>query len=62
MRLILTLDQEQLQHIDAKLVEMRALSPADQARKQCLIDALQRSRTELIRSCGRSQRQRKLAA
>lgn len=62
MRSILTEDQDQLNHIDAKLAELTSLSPADQARKQCLIDALERSRTELIRSCSRLQRQRKLAA
>jgi hypothetical protein len=62
MRSILTEDQEQLQHVDAKLAEMAALPPAEQARKQCLIDALQRSRIELIRSCARLQRQRRLAA
>jgi hypothetical protein len=61
-RSILTQDQEQLKHIDAKLAELTALPPAEQARMQCLIDALHRGKTELLRSFGRSPRSRFLAA
>jgi len=60
MRSILTEDQAQLRQIDAKLAELTALPSADQARKQCLIEALQRGRTDLLRSCGRLAHRRRL--
>ncbi len=62
MRSILTEDQEQLKLIEAKLAELTGMNAAEQARKQCLIDALRRSKTELMNSCGRLHRLRTLAA
>jgi hypothetical protein len=62
MRSILSLDQTQLKQVEAKLAELTALPIADQARKQCLIEALRRERTELQRYCRRADRQRQLAA
>jgi len=61
-RSILSEDQAQLKQIEAKLAELTALSTAEQARKECLINALQRGKTELSRSFGRLQRQRLLVA
>jgi hypothetical protein len=61
-RSILSEDQAQLEQIEAKLAELAALSTAEQARKQSLINALQRGKTELLRSFGRLQRQRLLVA
>lgn len=62
MRSILSLDQAQLKQVEAKLAEMTALPAAEQARKQCLIDALRRERAELQRYCGRARGYRKIAA
>lgn len=62
MRSILSLDQAQLKQVEAKLTELMALSTADQARKQCLIEALRRERAELQRYCRRAGGQRQLAA
>ena len=61
-RSILSEDQAQLKQIEAKLAELTSLPPTEQARKQCLIDALYRGKTELLRSFGRLQRQRLLVA
>jgi hypothetical protein len=62
MRSILREDQAQLRQIEAKLAELAALPLAEQARKRCLIEALQRGKVELERSYGRLQRQRILVA
>lgn len=62
MRSILSLDQSQLTQVEAKLAEMTALPAAEQARNQCLIDALRRERAQLQRCCGRARRHRKMAA
>lgn len=62
MRSMLRDDQEQLQHIEAKLAELEAMPQAEQARRQCLIAALQLSKTELLHSYGRQTRQRHLVA
>lgn len=62
MRSIFMLDEPQLKQVEAKLAEMTALPAAEQTRKQCLIDALLRERTELSRYRSRTRRQMKLAA
>ena len=61
-RSILSEDKAQLKQIEAKLAELTSLPPGEQARKQCLIDALRRGKTELLRSSGRLQRQPLLVA
>lgn len=55
-------DLAQLKVIDEKLAELEALSAAEQGRKQCLIDALHRSRDELLPARRRSHGVTKLAA
>jgi hypothetical protein len=62
MRSIFMLDEPQLRQVEAKLAEMTALSSAEQTRKQCLIDALLREKTELSRYRSRARRPIKLAA
>jgi hypothetical protein len=62
MRSILADDLVQLKVIDDKLAELAALSAAEQGRKQCLIDALRRSRNELLPPRRRSRSVTKLAA
>lgn len=62
MRSILNEDQAQLEIIEAKLAELGAQPASEQARKQCLIDALRRSRNELLQSFRRRPRRTKLAA
>lgn len=62
MRSILADDLAQLRQIEGKLAELAARPPAEQARKQCLIDALCQSRNELLKSCRRAPRAMKLAA
>ncbi len=62
MRSILADDIAQLKQIEAKLAELVARPHAEQARKQCLIDALCESRNELLRGCRRSPRPAQLAA
>lgn len=62
MRSIFTLDDAQLRQIETKLRELAALPAAEQARRQCLVEALHRERSELLRYRPRSRRERKLAA
>jgi hypothetical protein len=62
MRSILADDLAQLRQIETKLAELVARPLAEQIRKQCLIDALNQSRSELARGCRRSPRLARLAA
>ncbi len=62
MRSIFMLDEPQLRQLEAKLAELASLSTAEQARKQCLIEALLRERMELSRGHARGRRPVKLAA
>jgi len=40
MRSVLSLDVAQLNHLRAKIAELEAKPPTEQARKQCLLQAL----------------------
>jgi hypothetical protein len=62
MRSIMAEDLAQLKVIDEKLAELAGLSAAEQGRKQCLIDALRRSRNELLPARRRARPVTKLAA
>jgi len=62
MRSMFSEDKAQLRQIDTKLAELMALSLAEQSRKQCLIEALHTSRTELLRPFGRAVKRHLLAA
>lgn len=55
-------DQAQLRQIEAKLAQLNAMPVAEQARKRCLIDALEQGRDELLRCVGRTRRAPRLAA
>ena len=62
MRSVFTLDEPQLTHIEAKLAELGALSAAEQMRKQYLVDALLREKTDLLRCRPRQRRHSMVAA
>ncbi len=62
MRVIFMLDDEQLRQIEAKLEDISKLPTAEQARRQCLIEALRRKRTELLRYRSRAGREPKSVA
>lgn len=62
MRSIFMLNEPQLRQVEAKLAELTALPAAEQTRKQCLIEALLREKTELLRYHSRARRQVRLAA
>lgn len=62
MRSIRTMDEIQMRRITTALESLNALPPAERARKQYLIDALQREKGELLRYLRPARRQRLLAA
>lgn len=62
MRSLFMLDAPQLEHIEAKLAELGALPAAEQTRKQYLVDALLREKTELLRCRPHQRRQSRVAA